>query len=430
MIGNSTGTGPGASPGPRRLRVGMAVYGDITHDSRVRREAEALARAGHEVLLACLAGAQPTGWSPAGIRVLALLPSRSSALPGSRRTTGASRPLRAFHLTGWIVGYVANVFSWGREVADIIRDVDVWHLHDLPALIAIAHRVPRTTPLVYDSHELYLDTGLAARLPAPLRSLLYREEGLLVRRADTLITVNDALEEVLRRRYRPRRTAVVYNSPPRCDPHPGPDLLRGATGAPAEAPIVIHHGLLAPARRLELLVEAMLEPGLDRAHLVLLGYGPLRDSLVAASRERRFGGRVHVLDAVQPEDVVKWISTADVEAVTLPGINLNARLSTPNKLFESLAAGVPPVVSDLPGMRKVVLDPAGALGAVCDPGSPTTIAHGIRAILDLPPAERAELRRRCLDAAARRWNWEVQVRNLVSTYDRLARDFGPGARRG
>jgi glycosyltransferase involved in cell wall biosynthesis len=129
---------------------------------------------------------------------------------------------------------------------------------------------------------------------------------------------------------------------------------------------------------------------------------------------------VHVLDAVPPDEVVTWISTADVEAVPRPGVDLNVRLSTPNKLFESLSAGVPLVVSDLPGMRGIVVDPAGALGTVCDPDSPAAIAQGLRAILELPAAERAELRRRCRETAVQRWNWEMQAQRLVETYTRLA----------
>jgi glycosyltransferase involved in cell wall biosynthesis len=89
---------------------------------------------------------------------------------------------------------------------------------------------------------------------------------------------------------------------------------------------------------------------------------------------------------------------------------------------------VPLVVSDLPGMRGIVLDEAGALGAVCDPGSPASIAQGIRAILDLPAVEREALRERCRRAAAGRWNWEAQGRQLVGTYERIARDLDPAVR--
>jgi glycosyltransferase involved in cell wall biosynthesis len=89
-------------------------------------------------------------------------------------------------------------------------------------------------------------------------------------------------------------------------------------------------------------------------------------------------------------------------------------------LFESLAAGVPVVVSDLPGMRPIVLDdPAGVLGAVCDPSDPASIGAAIRSILEQSRADGGELRRRCLGAAHARWNWEHESLPLVALYEEL-----------
>jgi glycosyltransferase involved in cell wall biosynthesis len=164
----------------------------------------------------------------------------------------------------------------------------------------------------------------------------------------------------------------------------------------------------------------MLEPGLEHAHLVLLGYGELRDSMRALSRTERFAGRVHVLDAVPPEDVLNWIASADVGAIALPGTDMNLRFATPNKLFECLAAGVPVVVSDLPAVRRIVDDPAGPLGAICDPREPASVAAAIRSILELKPPERLALRNRCLAAARDRWNWETEAQGLIETYQRIA----------
>ena len=42
------------------LRVAMVVYGDISFDSRVQREANSLARAGHSVTIFCLEGSHLT----------------------------------------------------------------------------------------------------------------------------------------------------------------------------------------------------------------------------------------------------------------------------------------------------------------------------------------------------------------------------------
>jgi glycosyltransferase involved in cell wall biosynthesis len=105
----------------------------------------------------------------------------------------------------------------------------------------------------------------------------------------------------------------------------------------------------------------------------------------------------------------------------------NHRHVTPQKLFESLAAGVPVVASDLPGMRAIVTETG--CGVVCDPTSPEAIARAIRSLLEQSPDEREAARARCLAAAHRRYNWESQVDALFGAYRRLV---GPraGARDG
>ena len=161
----------------------------------------------------------------------------------------------------------------------------------------------------------------------------------------------------------------------------------------------------------------MLNPELARAHLVLLGYGLLRDELIAESEDPRYGGRLHVLDAVAPEDLLPWVASADVGAMALPPATRNLVLSTPNKLFECLAAGTPPVVSDFPLMRRIVMDdPLGSLGAVCDPNDTDSVARALAGIMGLDGAAGASLRARCLAAAHDRWNWESEVASLVAAY--------------
>ena len=58
---------------------------------------------------------------------------------------------------------------------------------------------------------------------------------------------------------------------------------------------------------------------------------------------------------------------------------LNHRYTTPQKLFESMAAGVPVAASDLPGMAQTVR--ATGAGVVCDPTSPHAIAEAIKQVI-------------------------------------------------
>jgi glycosyltransferase involved in cell wall biosynthesis len=85
---------------------------------------------------------------------------------------------------------------------------------------------------------------------------------------------------------------------------------------------------------------------------------------------------------------------------------------------------VPVVVSDFPGMRAIAMDdPAGPLGAVCQPDDPASIGAALRSLLALDPAARADLRLRCLAAARERWNWETESARLLDVY----RAIGPAA---
>jgi glycosyltransferase involved in cell wall biosynthesis len=406
--------------------IGMALYGDLTYDSRVRREAATLARAGYDVTIACLWGdaAGTTADLPENVRVLIMRPDLSPVLPESANPffdAGAGRLGSLVRRVGWLRDYVRNLRAWGRQVIAACGPVDIWHLHDLTALTAVAPRLDAGVPYVYDAHELFLETGTSRRLPRPVRALLRAYEGRLVRRATAVITVNDSLAEVLQNRYRPPRIAVLYNCPDRwTPPAQRPQLLRQAAGIPDDVPLILYHGGMYIQRGIEQLMAALLEPRLEHTHLVLMGMGNQRDTYAAAARQMGQGDRIHVLDPVLPADLLAWVASADVGVMPIQPSTLNHILSTPNKLFECLAAGTPVVVSDFPTMRRIVIgDPAGPLGDVCDPTSSASIAAALGSIIELDAGAAESLRERCVTAAWERWNWSVASRTLTALYDEL-----------
>ena len=325
---------------------------------------------------------------------------------------------RAFHL-GWAQAAVAL-----GPVADIHHAND---MDTLPAAIAGARRDGGR--VIYDSHEIYLESRLHVRQPAWIRWLMRRWERAMVARAAAVVTVNEACATELVRRVRPRRVVVVHNCPPRpaavaghpSGHPPGQDRrLREAVGVPSPTPLVLYHGTFSPGRGLEQLAAALLQPGLAGVHAAFLGYGAQRGLLEELAADPVYRGRIHVLPPVPPDEVVGWVAGADLDVMAIQPSSLNHVLSTPNKLFEALAAGVPVVASDFPGMRAIVIgEPDGAVGEVCDPTDPAAIAAAIERILDLADEERAALRARCRAAADRRWNWETESVRLVELYASL-----------
>jgi glycosyltransferase involved in cell wall biosynthesis len=406
----------------------MALYGDLTYDSRVLREAESLARADYVVTIACLAASPATVERLAGlVSVIIRRPAPSATLPGDpspfyEGSTSALR--RTAQRLRWLWRYRAAASQWGRSVVRAVGAVDVWHAHDLTGLEAIAPHLGRDARIVYDSHELFLDTGSAARMPGPARLVLRTREAGLVRRCAAVITVNPGLAAVLHRRYRPVRLEIVRNCPERwVEPPARPQRLRETLGIPPDEAVVLFHGALVEGRGIERLAAAMRTPELATAHLVLLGDGPVGDILREDSRARGPHPRLHVIPSVPPSELPSWVASADLGAVLQEPQDRNLILSTPNKLFESIATGTPVIASDLPEIRRVVLDdPEGPLGVLCDPTDIESIADGLRSLLRPPRVLLGEMRERCRRAGQERLNWETEAATLVSLYGDLRGD--------
>ena len=195
-------------------------------------------------------------------------------------------------------------------------------------------------------------------------------------------------------------------------PSPRERRFHEALGLDPSQKVVLYHGGLFPWRGIEQLIEAIpLVPG---ATLVLMGYGILEPTLKAWEADPATGGKVRVMGAVPPDQLHDWVASADVAAMPIQGDTLNHRLTTPQKLFEAMAAGVPAVVSDLPGMRAIVNETGS--GILVDPTDTRAIADAITRIVQLPEDEWLAWRQRCLDAAHERYNWETQVQALLDEY--------------
>ena len=103
----------------------------------------------------------------------------------------------------------------------------------------------------------------------------------------------------------------------------------------------------------------------------------------------------------------------------MPANSLNQRLSTPNKFWESLAAGTPVVIGrDLEVMRAIIEQDR--LGAVADPADPDDLARALGEILDQEPGAYAAMRELCLAVTRARYNWETAVGPYLELVARLA----------
>jgi glycosyltransferase involved in cell wall biosynthesis len=272
-------------------------------------------------------------------------------------------------------------------------------------------------PVIYDARDIYVDAANIARLPGPARRLFAQVERRWARRASRVATVNDPYADVMEQRFGVPRPLIVMNCSYRRDePAVPPRLFHERLGLDRDTRVVLYQGGFSRDRGIEQLIEGLpLYP--DGTALVLLGYGSLQAELERRAAEPGLAGRLFVVPAVAPTDLLDWVGSADVVAMPIQPSTLNHRLTTPNKLFEAMAVGVPVVASDLPGMAGIVRDTG--CGVLCDPTSPAAIAAAIRSILDAPEPERLAFRQRSLAAAHGRYSWEAQAKTLIAEFGRL-----------
>jgi glycosyltransferase involved in cell wall biosynthesis len=270
--------------------------------------------------------------------------------------------------------------------------------------------------VIYDARDIYVDAANLARLPGPARRLFARIERGWARHATRVVTVNRPYAEVMTERFGVPEPLIVLNCAYRHEPDAArPRRFHDRLGLDPATRVVLYQGGFSRDRGIEQLIAAL--PLLPDAVLVLLGYGPLQAELEARAAAPELAGRLFVLPAVDPTALIAWVASADVVAMPIQPTTLNHRLTTPNKLFEAMAAGVPVVASDLPGMAGIVRETG--CGVLVDPTDPAAVAAGIRELLDLAPDARQAVGRRGLDAHLATYNWEAQAAILLAEYGRL-----------
>jgi glycosyltransferase involved in cell wall biosynthesis len=374
------------------MRVAMLLHKSVEFDSRVRREAGALARDGHEVTVLELAsvgdGARLDGFARRSVQ----------PPPWMRRHL----PFHLYRLA-FLVGFVRGVWR--------LRP-DVVHAHDAAMLLPgiIGARLTGAL-LVYDSHELATSVPYRDRAWAWFVATIER---VVVPRCEAVITVSDGIARRLRARYRlaVEPTVVRNVSELQID---GPGGLRLRMGLDARTPLILHQGAPAPARGCEVLVEAVAR--LQGVHLAFLGdaedgYG---EELRATVRDRGIANRVRLLTSVPLAELLAHTAEADVGVTLLQDTCENHRLALPNKLFEYIAAGVPVVASALPETQRLI--ETHGVGWCSPPEDPDALAQVIAQALreGRDPALMERLR-----DTAQELCWEREQHRLLGLYRRLA----------
>jgi glycosyltransferase involved in cell wall biosynthesis len=346
----------------------------------IRAFVSALRHLNHEVTVTCHAASNESTDARNGSRDL--LPLRlgewNRALASSIR--GANR------LAG----------SRGRYHPDLVRG-----LHNLTTFRLAARHVRAHRPnFIYERNSLWGMTGLwlarkyslplVLEVNAPLAyeqkqyrgltfsSLAEWTERMIWCGADLIVVVSESLRRHLQEAgVRPERIRVLPNAvdanlfhnrldgePVRKRFHLGSRFVVGFLGTFKQ-----WHGA-------DLLMEAFqrLHQGDPDMHLLLVGDGPLRESLQEKIRQAGLEHEVTLAGKVTHQEVPLYLATMDVAVAPYP--DLSKFYFSPLKLFEYMAAGRAIVASRLGQIAEVIVD--GESGLLFKPGDVEDLVRCIR----------------------------------------------------
>jgi glycosyltransferase involved in cell wall biosynthesis len=306
--------------------------------------------------------------------------------------------------------YYCRSYSLARR-----ESADVYHANDLITL-PVAWMCSRVAGgrLVYHSHELWLDGGVGAPRSRLNRLMVKTIESFLIRRTDANIIAGLSGSKELSRRYLIPAPTVLLNAP-EWRPFEYSTVFRDELEIPKEQRIMLYMGVIGPHRGIEQGIRSLRY--LSNCCLVIFGFG--FESYVAGLKEliqsEGLGERVYFFPAVPFDEVPKYAMSADIGLVLHQNVNLNYYYVSPNKLFESMVAGLPVVGSDFPDLKAFI--EGYRFGVTCDPASPNEIAKAVDHILS-DRSGYEEMRQNALEAA-KIFNWENESKKLLALYEGL-----------
>jgi glycosyltransferase involved in cell wall biosynthesis len=293
---------------------------------------------------------------------------------------------------------IAKAFEYVRTMWSAVKglaghDVLYVRAHALAWPVAIAARMKRRV-VVQEVNGTELDLIVSRPWLAPLRPLLRWLYVSQYRGADHLFPVAKELADLLRGQVHHDRITVVPNAA-------NTDLFRPIERTGAE-PFVVFFGGLTDWHGVDVMVDAVRHPDWPRGlPLVIIGTG-VRQNLVEAGVLS--GLPLRWLGYRPYEEIPRLIAGA--VAGLIPTTNPRGRSSTgmnPLKLFETLACGIPAIVTELPGQAELVRD--GRCGLVVPCQDAPALARAV-AQLAADPARAQEMGRRgaALVGAAHSWH--------------------------
>ncbi|HEX9953849.1 MAG TPA: TIGR04063 family PEP-CTERM/XrtA system glycosyltransferase [Allosphingosinicella sp.] len=302
---------------------------------------------------------------------------------------------------------------------------DQLHVHSpvLNALAALPVAKKRGLPLIYEIRAFWEDAavGNGTSTENSLRyKLIKLAETRAARQADAVAVICEGLRRDLISRGIPAEKIIVSPN--------GVDMSLFGNPVPADlnlarrlglrgADVVGFIGSFYDYEGLDDMIAAMplLLAKRPKAHLLLVGGGPMEEALKAQAEASPARERIHFIGRVPHHEVERYYGLIDVLAYPRKAMRLT-ELVTPLKPLEAMAQRKLVAASNVGGHRELIED--GVTGTLFPAGDPQALADA----LDTLFANRGgwdKRRETARDFVERDRNWSLNISNYMPAYQRL-----------
>jgi glycosyltransferase involved in cell wall biosynthesis len=372
-------------------------------DRRVWQESTALRQAGWEVHVICPQGARQDTEAEAVIDGVHI-----HRYPLRAATGGPAGFLREYGSALW------HTFRLARRLGrfDVVHGCNP---PDLFFLVALAMR-RRGTRYVFDQHDLVPELYLSrfGRGRDPLFRAVSWMERMTYRAAHVVIATNESYRQVALSRggKRPEEVFVVRSAPVVERFHQVPPDASVRRGKPY---LLCYLGVMGPQDGVDYALRTLArlrdEHGRSDWHAVFVGGGDTFDAMVALARELGLDDCVEFTGRIPDEDLMRYLSTADVCLSPDPLNPLND-VSTMNKVMEYMAMSKPIVSFELREARVS----AGEAALYAPANDESEFAKLIARLLD-DPEERRRMGEIGRERVAGPLSWEHSKTALLAAYE-------------
>jgi glycosyltransferase involved in cell wall biosynthesis len=374
------------------IKIASIVLNNFTNDSRVLKEGISLKNEGYDVT------------------IVALHKEGLEEFEEVQNISVHRVKLRTMNWSKNIVASVAKYIEWSYHVIKKYRKYEVMHCHDLNALhIGVLSKLfNRKLKVIYDAHEYETEVNYLVGIK---KSLSRVTEKFLIKYADAVITVSDAIAEEYVRLYNIPKPHLVLNTPPYKEIEKK-DIFRETFNISEHKSIFLYQGNLSRGRGVEVVLETFKNLKDEKSVVIFMGYGELEEDIKVHQKKHN---NIYFHEAVSPDILLNYTSSADFGISMIEDVCLSYRYCLPNKMFEYIMAGVPVIVSNLPEMKKLIEEYE--VGVVAKENRQEALEE---AIIEASAIEASALNKSHLEIQLNRvkslFNWEEQESVLISLY--------------